>query len=148
MPRCNRCCHNLSSRNVTAAVTYFSRHRGIVSSMVTKRPTKKPPRQIKPARRPFYLRDWRKFMGTKAVEIAIALDIERESYYRLERDWWTISAGEMDLIAQTIGIKPSQLWFPPPTPGQERISLDEMIEDMPESLQQAAIMAVRGMAGK
>lgn len=87
-------------------------------------------------------------MGTKAVEIAFALDIERESYYRLEKNWWTINAGEMDIIANTIGIKPNQLWFPPPSPGQEVISLDDMIEDMPEQLQQAAIMAVRGMAGR
>lgn len=87
-------------------------------------------------------------MGTKAIEIAIALDIERESYYRLERDWWTINAGEMDIIANTIGIKPSQLWFPPPAPGKEVVSLDDLLEDMPENMQQAAILAVRGMAGK
>lgn len=87
-------------------------------------------------------------MGTKAIEIAVALDIERESYYRLERDWWTINAGEMDIISKTIGIKPSQLWFPPPAPGQEVVSLDEMLEDMPENMQQAAILAVRGIAGR
>lgn len=87
-------------------------------------------------------------MGTKAIEIAVALDIERESYYRLERDWWTINAGEMDIIAKVIGIKPSQLWFPPPAPGQEVVSLDEMLEDMPENMQQAAILAVRGIAGR
>lgn len=87
-------------------------------------------------------------MGTKAIDLAVALDIERESYYRLERNWWTISAGEMDLIAKLIGIKPSQLWFPPPKAGQERISLDDLLEDMPENMQQAAILAVRGMAGK
>lgn len=87
-------------------------------------------------------------MGTKATDLAFALDIERESYYRLEKNWWTINAGEMDIIAQTIGIKPSQLWFPPPAPGQEVVSLDDLIEEMPEQLQQAAIMAVRGMAGR
>ena len=87
-------------------------------------------------------------MGVKAVDIAIALDIERESYYRLEREWWTINTGEQDIIAKAIGIKPSQLWFPPPQPGQERVSLDEMLEDMPENMQQAAILAVRGIAGR
>ncbi|CAN0473656.1 unnamed protein product, partial [Phaeothamnion confervicola] len=70
-------------------------------------------RAKKIVRRPFYLRQWREFMGTKAVDLAIALDIERESYYRLERNWWTISTGQQDVIAATIGIKPSQLWFPP-----------------------------------
>lgn len=87
-------------------------------------------------------------MGTKPVELAVALDIERQSYHRLETNWWTISAGEMDLIAQTIGIKPNQLWFPPPAPGQERVSLDELVEDMPEALQAAAINAVKGIAGR
>lgn len=87
-------------------------------------------------------------MGTKAIEIAIALKIERESYYRLERDWWTINAGEMDTISRTIGIKPSQLWFPPPAPGREIVSLDDLLEDMPEAMQQAAILAVKGMAGR
>lgn len=116
--------------------------------MVTSK--RRPPPPKAPARRrPFYLRDWRKFMGTKAVEIAIALDIERESYYRLEREWWTINAGEMDVIAETIGIKPSQLWFPPPEPGKEVISLDDMVEEMDDPVkQQAAILAVRGIAGR
>jgi hypothetical protein len=110
--------------------------------------TRSRPKIAKPIRRAFYLREWRKFMGTKAIEIAIALDIERESYYRLEREWWTINAGEMDIIANCIGIKPSQLWFPPPAPGQQVISLDEMLEEMPENMQQAAILAVRGIAGR
>lgn len=88
-------------------------------------------------------------MGTKAIDLAIALDIERESYYRLERNWWTINTGEQAIIATTIGIKPSQLWFPPPpTDEQERISWDEAIEDIPENMQQAAFMALRGMAKK
>lgn len=116
--------------------------------MVTHR-RRPPPPKVPTRRRPFYLRDWRKFMGTKAVELAIALDIERESYYRLERDWWTISAGEMDIIAETIGIKPNQLWFPPPAPGREIVSLDDLIEAIDDPVkQQAAIMAVRGIAGR
>lgn len=88
-------------------------------------------------------------MGTKAIDLAIALDIERESYYRLEKAWWTISTGEQNIIADTIGIKPSQLWFPPPEKGQqERLSLDELMEDIPEEMRPAAFMALRGMAGK
>jgi len=129
---------------VTTADTRSVRQCSIVPLMVTRRPSK----PTKPLRRSFYLREWRKFMGTKAIEIAIALKIERESYYRLERDWWTINAGEMDIISRVIGIKPSQLWFPPPAPGQEVTSLDEMLEDMPENMQQAAILAVRGIAGR
>lgn len=116
--------------------------------MVTpkKRP---PPPKVPERRRPFYLREWRKFMGARAVVLAEAIDVERESYYRLEKQWWTLSAGEMDILAEAIGIKPSQLWFPPPAPGSEVVSLDDMIEEMDDPVkQQAAISAVRGIAGR
>lgn len=86
-------------------------------------------------------------MGTRPTELAEALDIERQSYHRLETNWWTINAGEMDKIAKVIGIKPSQLWFPPPVNGQtEHKTLDELMEDIPEDMQPAAILALRGMA--
>lgn len=88
-------------------------------------------------------------MGTKPIDLAEALDIERQSYHRLETNWWTINAGEMDIIAGVIGIKPSQLWFPPPEKGQqERLTLDDLLEDIPEDMRPAAFMALRGMAGK
>lgn len=88
-------------------------------------------------------------MGTKAIDLAEALDIERESYYRLEKNWWTINAGEMDIISGLIGIKPSQLWFPPPSAGQEIISLDDLVDEMGDPIkQQAAISAVKGIAGR
>lgn len=88
-------------------------------------------------------------MGTSAVDCAEALDIERTSYLRLEREPWRITVAELDLIATAIGVKPSQLRFPPPAANQpQRVSLDEMIEDAPENVQQMAIAAIRGMVGK
>ena len=98
---------------------------------------------------PFYLREWRNFMGTKVVDLAEALDIARESYYRLEREPWRINLGEVDILAKTIGVKPSQFRFPPPTAGtNQRISLDDLLEDVPEDIRAMAINAVRGMVGK
>lgn len=56
---------------------------------------------------------------------------------------------ELDIIAEVIGVKASQLRFPPPETGQPvRVSLDELIEDAPDTVQQMAIAAVRGMVGK
>lgn len=99
--------------------------------------------------RPIYLREWRKFMGTKVLELAEALDIERESYYRLERETFRINIGEIDVIAGVLGVRPSQLWFMPPAPGaSQRVSLDDLLEDVPENVQEMAINAVRGMVGK
>lgn len=100
-------------------------------------------------RRPFFLKEWRKFMGVGPVAAAEALDIERQSYHRLEKNWWTLNGAEMETLAELIGIEPSQFWFPPPEqPVPERVSLDEMVEDLPDPMKQAAIAAVRGIAGK
>lgn len=121
----------------------------IVTTMVTRRrtPIQKPP-QVR--RLKLYLRGWRKFMGKiSAVDCAIALDIERESYLRLEREPWRITISELDIIAATIGVKASQLRFPPPESGQPAdVSLDDLIEDAPDNVRQMAIAAVRGMVGK
>lgn len=88
-------------------------------------------------------------MGVSAVACAEALDIERESYLRLEREPWRITIPELDIIANTIGVKPSQLRFPPPAPGQTIApSLDEMLEDQPEMVREMAIGAVIRLIGK
>ena len=124
---------------------------GIVTAMVTSKrpappiPKKRPVRHIK-----LYLREWRKFMGKiSAVTCADDLEIERESYLRLEREPWRITVPELDIIAKTIGVTPSQLRFPPPKEGQTvPQTLDEMIEDASETVQKMAYAAVRGMVGK
>lgn len=121
----------------------------IVAAMVTRKKLRPIPRMRQPNRIPFYLREWREFMGTKVLDLAEALDIERESYYRLEREPWRINLGEVEILAQTIGIKASQFRFPPPADGEKkRISLDDLLEDQPENIQVMAINAVRGMVGK
>jgi transcriptional regulator with XRE-family HTH domain len=120
----------------------------IVAAMVTRRrvPIPKQP-QLRRLR--LFVREWRKFMGTSAVDCAIALDIERESFLRLEREPWRITVAELDLIAEAIGVKASQLRFPPPADGQEKPeSLDDLLEDAPDNVRQMAIAAIRGMVGK
>lgn len=123
---------------MTAEDTLFHRQWDIVPGMVTHR--RKP--------RPLFIREWRKFMGTKAIDLAVALDIERESYYRLERTPYKFNNEEMDVLASEMGIKPSQFWFPPPTKGQQKVSIDDLLEDAPDTVQLMAINAVRGMLGK
>jgi hypothetical protein len=137
----------LSSGNVAEPATGESPVAAIVATMVTRRrsPIAKPPQ---PRRVRLFLREWRKFMGVSAVICADALSIERESYLRLEREPWRINLEELEIIADSIGVKSTQLRFPPPEQGAERISLDEMIEDAPEAVQKMAIAAVRGMVGK
>jgi len=87
-------------------------------------------------------------MGVKAIDCAIALDIERESYLRLERTPYKFNNGEMAILAVTIGVKPNRFWFPPPVPGATRISLDDLVDEMPDPDRELIVRAVRGMVGK
>lgn len=104
-----------------------------------RRANRRPPRVL-------YIREWRKFMGVKGPVLAEALKMERTSYLRLEQKWTAISAGEMQILADIIGVEPSQFWFPPPVPGQpKQESLDELIRDKPEVIQRAARRAVHGI---
>ena len=63
---------------------------------------------------PPYLRKWRKALGLKAPALAEVLEIERESYYRLEKDPQKLSAGALMKLSQAMKIKPEQLWMIPP----------------------------------
>jgi DNA-binding XRE family transcriptional regulator len=96
-----------------------------------------------------FIREWRDFMGVKAPDVADALEIERESYLKKERETWRVSLGEAFVIAKQIGIHVSQLKFPPPKKGQEPpVSLDEMVEDQPRPVQDMVRAAVKGMVGR
>lgn len=131
--------------------TAVLRMQSIVTSMVTRKSTPRAPIPKKRAVRSvkLYLREWRKFMGVSAVDCAIAIDIERESYLRLERETWRVSWQEAELLAKQIGVKSSQLRFPPPQKGQPvPPSLDEMIEDQPDMVRQMAIGAISRLIGK
>lgn len=98
---------------------------------------------------PIYLREWRKFMGVKAVALAEALKIERESYYRLERETFRISLEEVTTLAGVIGIRPDQLWWHPPTPeAAADVNLNDLLEGASKADKLAAIRAVRGIVGK
>jgi transcriptional regulator with XRE-family HTH domain len=88
----------------------------------------------KGARRRVFLREWRKHLGLDAVRMAERLEIERESYYRLERQPYTLSAGELLELAEAMGIEPEQFFRPP-----EAQSLDAIAKDAtPEQLSMMA----------
>ena len=83
------------------------------------------------------------------VGCSAALDIERESYYRLEKTPWKIKLGDVDILAAVIGIRPGQFRFPPPTGGvQARVSLDDLLEDVPDEIREVAVNSVRGIVRK
>lgn len=74
-----------------------------------------------------YLREWRRHLKVRAIAMAERLEIERESYYRLEREPEKLSVGEVVALADAMGIEPSRLFHPPAT--EERPSIDAIAED-------------------
>lgn len=103
----------------------------------------------KSAPRKFWLREWREFMGAKAVHLADAAGVERESYYRLEREPFRLSLPQIESLADELGIRPDQFWFKPPAKDADvGLNLNDLIEDAPANVQAMVIKAVRGMVGK
>lgn len=87
-----------------------------------------------------YLREWREYIQKavnptlKAAAMADRLGIERESYYRLERNSHTLSVAELIEIAEAFGIDHWRLWEPPPQVGSKpRPSLDAIVAGQPDA---------------
>jgi hypothetical protein len=138
----------MSSANVAVVDTRGDQRCITVTAMVT-RPRKPIGRPPVSRARPVFVRGWRRYMGVKAIECAIALDIERESYLRLERTPYKFNNGEMAALAATIGINPDQFWFQPPEPGQERrFSVDDALDELEGDNRELIVKAIRGMIGK
>lgn len=101
----------------------------------------------KSAKARVYLREWRKARGLDAVTLAGRLEIERESYYRLEREPQTLSAGELAKLEDAMNLQPGQLWRPPPQDG-DLPSLDDIVRNAPPDVQEMAVDIVRRMVTK
>lgn len=102
-----------------------------------------------------YLREWRRYIQ-KAVNptlnapaMADRLEIERESYLRLERNPHTLSVAELIEIAEAFGIDHWRLWEPPPEIGKKlRVSLDAVVADQSDSQVEGWADVIRRTAGK
>lgn len=97
----------------------------------------------KGAPRRVFLREWRKHKNLDAVALAGRLGIERESYYRLEREPNRINLGELEALADALGIAPSDLWRLPSNP-----SLDAEVAGAPQEVRDTAFDIVRRLVGK
>lgn len=96
-----------------------------------------------------YLREWRKYKNVRATDMAERLEIERESYYRLERQPYTLSVAELVELAEALGIDHQQLWAPPPEPGgRPRVSLDAIVAGTPDAQVEGLADMLRRAVGK
>jgi transcriptional regulator with XRE-family HTH domain len=103
----------------------------------------------KGARPHVYLREWRKYKALRAPDMADRLGIERESYYRLERNPFTLSVAELVELADALGIDHRSLWGPPPEPGTiPRVSLDAIVEGTPDAQVEGLADMLRRAVGK
>ena len=75
--------------------------------------------------------------------MADRLEIERESYYRLEREPNRLNLGELATLADALGIEPEQLWRLPAEP-----SLDAIVSGASQEVRDTATDIVRRLMGK
>lgn len=96
-----------------------------------------------------YLREWRKAKNIGAPDMADRLGIERESYYRLERNTGKLSVEEVYELADALGIDHRRLWTLPPPPGlRPRPSLDEIVADSSDDQVEGLADMLRRAVGK
>lgn len=102
-----------------------------------------------------YLREWREYLqktgktGLTAIAMAERLEIERESYYRLERNPKTLSVAEVAELADAMGIDPQRLWEPPPEVGKKvRPSLDAIVKGVDDEQAEGLADMLRRAVGQ
>jgi DNA-binding XRE family transcriptional regulator len=101
---------------------------GSVTGMVT--------RIHKHAKRRLYLREHREAKGIDAPRMAERLGIERESLYRLEREWDRCAPSKQLQYADALDIDVEDLWWPP---GQKPVPiLDRIVEAESEETKELA----------
>lgn len=82
-----------------------------------------PPRRI-------FLREHREAKGYSPIQMAGRIGIERESYYRLEREPWRVKGARQAQLEDILDLPVGGLWTPPRPPGAPvKPSLDELAED-------------------
>lgn len=80
-----------------------------------------------------WLRENRKAKGVAATRMGNALGMQRESVYKLERDWERATARQQAIYAKELGIEPAALWRPPEGTVRTARLTPEGIESLTES---------------
>jgi len=90
-----------------------------------------------------FLKEHREAKGLDAEQMAGRVGIERESYYRWERQPHRLNADKMALVAHALGIEPGDLWKPPGRP-----SLDALVGDADQATRETVFDIVRRLIQK
>lgn len=99
--------------------------------------TKKPrPRQLQ-------ISAWFQHLGVGDAEIGEKIGVLRETVWRWRKEPWRLDPDKIQRLADALGIKPAQLWYPP-----TRESLDAMLDDSDEETRKMAADIVRRMVQK
>jgi transcriptional regulator with XRE-family HTH domain len=111
---------------------------GTVTGMVT--------RIHKHAKPRLYLREHREAKGIDAPRMAERMGMERESLYRLEREWHRCAPTKQLQYADALGIDVTDLWFPP---GEKPVPvLDSIVEAEPEATKALARDILTQLVGR
>jgi DNA-binding Xre family transcriptional regulator len=89
-----------------------------------------------------YIEEWMEFRGLSDEKLANRIGVARETVTRWRGQQHRLNPGKMAAIASALDCEPEELWRPP-----ERPSLDAMVKNATEELQNTAADIVRRLVG-
>ena len=90
-----------------------------------------------------FISEWFKHLGVNDAQIAAKIGVNRETVFRWRKEQWRLNPEKIRQIANTLGIKPEQLWHPP-----TRESIDNLLDGTDEETRKMVTDVVRRMVRK
>lgn len=118
--------------------------------MVTRKPSSGVPQIGNRSARRVYLREHREAKGYTPIQMAGQVGIERESYYRLERETWRVKGARQTQLEDILELEPGGLWRPPlpKEANPPKRSLDELAKDATPEQRDLLFDVARRILGK
>jgi transcriptional regulator with XRE-family HTH domain len=90
-----------------------------------------------------YIREWLDFRGLSDEKAASRLGIDRTTVWKWRTQPRRLTRDKIESLAVLLDIEPEELYRPPNRP-----SLDAMVKDAPEDIQDMAVDIVRRLVGR
>lgn len=90
-----------------------------------------------------YIKEWFDHRGLSDEKVANRLGVARETVFRWRTEQHRLNPEKIAQIASAVDCEPMELYRPP-----DRPSLDAIIADAPEDLQNTAVDIVRRLVGR
>lgn len=96
-----------------------------------------------------YIQEWMENRGLSDEQLGLRMGVARATVWRWRSEQHRLNPEKIEALARALDLEPQDLWRPPSEPILPgRPSLDEMIKDAPEDLQNTATDIVRRLVSR